>query len=130
VHLIALVIAMALPPASVFINIESARLADKQTLEVGFEWPRCASPADIKADWAGASQSADGAWSVRFSLQEQRTRPGVAACTGPTEKQSRRVDLRTLLRPDMTHGVLLINDESLYGWMKKLPALTVAFDRR
>ena len=121
---------MAIPPPSVFINIESAKLVDKQTLEVGFEWPRCTSPSDIKADWMGASQAADGSWNVRFSLQEMRARPGVATCTGPVEKQSLRIDLRSLLRADMTHGVLVMNDPSLYGWMKKLPALNVAFDRR
>src|SRR5262245_29443748 len=115
---------MALPPKDVFINIHAARMVDKHTLEVSFDWAGCADPKSIRADWSGASQDKDG-WDIRFSLLVLPS-----ACNGPVEKQTRQVDLRTILRQEMTHGKLRINDESLYGYMKKLPALTVSFDLR
>jgi hypothetical protein len=127
--LLALVLSMAIPPPDVFINIEKARMVDKHTLEVTFDWPRCADPKSIRADWFGCSQEKTG-WDIRFSLQEMRSDHGVAACTGPVEKQTRKIDLRTILRQEMDHGVLQINDASLYGYMKKLPTLTVKFDLR
>jgi hypothetical protein len=127
VALLALVIAMAIPPPERFINVEKARIVDQHFIEVSFDWPRCADPAYIAADWAGATQEKDG-WDVRFALEEARGHHD--ACTGPSEKQTRRFDLRQVLRKDMTHGKLRINDESLYGYMKKLPSFTVDFDLR
>lgn len=121
---------MAIPPPHVFVNIESARMLDAHTLEIRFEWPRCPSPSALRTDWFGASQSADGGWLVRFSLQELRPTRGTPTCTGPVEKQLRQVDLRSLLRKDMAYGALQMNDEGLYGYMKKLPAFDVPFDLR
>jgi hypothetical protein len=118
---------MAIPPPERFINVSEARMVDAHTLEVVFQWPRCPDPAFVSADWAGASEDKDG-WDVRFALQEARGHHD--GCSGPVEKQTRRFDLRTILRKDQTHGKLRINDESLYGYMKKLPALTVPFDLR
>ena len=122
--LFALVISMALPPKDVFINIDAARMVDKHTMEVSFSWAGCADPKSIRAGWSGASQDKDG-WDIRFSLLVLPS-----ACTGPVEKQTRQVDLRAILRQEMTYGKLRINDESLYGSSKKLPALTVSFDLR
>jgi hypothetical protein len=129
VALLALALLM-LPPPHAFINVQSARLVDKHTLEIAFEWPRCADEKSIRADWAGAAQAPDGSWDVRFSLQERRSHPNVPTCAGPTEKQVRRIDLTTLLGKDMTHGRLQVNDPSLYGVTQKLPAIVVAFDLR
>ncbi len=105
-------------------------MVDQHTLEVSFEWPRCADPTFITADWMGASEEprTEDGWAIRFALVEARGKHG--ACDGPSEKQTRRFDLRTLLRKDMTHGRLQINDASLYGYMKKLPAFDVKFDLR
>ena len=77
-------------------------MVDQHTMEVSFSWAGCADPKSIRADWAGASQDKDG-WDIGFSL---RVLP--SACSGPVEKQSRRVDLRTILRQEMTHGKLRI----------------------
>jgi hypothetical protein len=122
--LFALVVSMALPPKDVFINIDAARMVDKHTLEVSFKWASCADPKSIRAGWSGASQDKDG-WDIRFSLLVLPS-----ACSGALEKQTRQVDLRTIVRQEMTHGKIRINDESLYGHMKTLPALTVSFDLR
>lgn len=105
-------------------------MRDRHTVEVTFEWPRCADPASIQAGWEGASQRKDGSWVVDFSLQELRRAHGIPACTGPVERQSRRVDLHTLLRPEMRFGKLRMNAERLYGFQKKLPERVVAFDLR
>ena len=118
---------MAIPPPDVFINVQTARLVDGHTLEVTFDWPRCADARAIAAGWSGASREKDGGWDIRFSLLEKRRQHGVPTCTGPVEKQTLRVDLRTLLPKEMTHGRLRLNDESLYGYMKKLPELVVPF---
>jgi hypothetical protein len=121
---------MAIPPPHVFINIDSARMRDAHTLEIHFAWPRCASAAALKTEWLGANQTDDGAWHVRFSLQELRTTRAQATCTGPVEKQQRLVDLRSILSKEMSFGVLEINDAGLYGYMKKLPSFEVPFDLR
>jgi hypothetical protein len=118
---------MAIPPEERFVNVVSAKMIDKHTIEVVFDWPRCADPAFIAADWMGASEEKEG-WEIRFALVEARGKHG--ACNGPVEKQTRRFDLHAVLRKDMTHGKLQINDESLYGYMKKLPAFDVKFDLR
>ena len=67
---------------------------------------------------------------MRFGLQELRRTHGEPSCSGAVETQTLRFDLRQLFDARITRGEVQLNAESLYGYMKKLPALTLRFDLR
>lgn len=124
----------AIPPPHVFVNVSSARMLDARTLEMTFEYPRCPDARALAASAMGWSvideKDPPPRYSIRVGLQELRARHGTPTCTGPVETQRLSIDLRALVDERIVRGTVQLNDESLYGYMKKLPTLTIPFDFR
>jgi hypothetical protein len=115
----------AIPPADVFINVSAARMKGPHTLELTFLHPECARRESLGTEIYLAGKPNE----YRFGLLERRTEEGQPTCTGKVVRQRLSVDLRALIDDAaVTRGVVHLNEESLYGYMKSLPTLSVAFD--